>query len=59
MRNDFDTASVLLLQEAVERLRTMEQRQIRMETRLCRFIQSEGKGEVLHPTPTPNLATTD
>lgn len=57
---DFERASVELLKQIVEqcraidsRQRSMEQRQIRMETRLCRFIQTDGKEEVLHPRSEP------
>lgn len=49
----FDTASVALLKEVAARLRSMEQRQIRIETRLCRFIHAEGKGELVHAKGEP------
>lgn len=53
MQNSFDQASVQLLQNIVDRLDSLEQRSVRIETRLCRFIETDGKEEVLSPRPEP------
>lgn len=56
MQNSFDQASVQLLQNIVDRLDSLEQRSVRIETRLCRFIETDGKEEVLSPRPEPAAA---
>ena len=64
MQNSFDQASVQLLQNIVDRLEqnivgrldSLEQRSVRIETRLCRFIETDGKEEVLSPRPEPTTA---